>query len=76
MINAAQIREMVIAYLSGDLDRNDFLDGFALLSHNIHKCNDAEAVKFANLVETEIAAVCSGCISYDELRSTLKLLAG
>jgi hypothetical protein len=74
MINAAQIRKLADDYLSERISSRLFLEQFALLSHNIHKCDDADAVRLCNQIESQLAAFMSEIILEKEFQKNLATL--
>ena len=62
---------MILRFASGRLNAEEFRNQFALLSHNIHKCQDPEAVRLCNLVEARIAGIISDHVSSNEFRAGL-----
>jgi hypothetical protein len=71
MVDAAQVRDLILRFASGQLKAEEFRRQFALFSHNIHKCQDAEALRLCNLVEARIADVLSDHLSSNEFKSAL-----
>jgi hypothetical protein len=68
MVSAAQVNELVVQFGSGKIDSKQFLQQFALLSHNIHRCEDKEAVRLCNLLEARIGDVISGHLPLSDLQ--------
>jgi hypothetical protein len=71
MVSAAQVSELVVQFGSGKIDSKQFLQQFALMSHNIHRCKDQEAVRLCNLFESRIGDVISGHLPLADLQRTL-----
>jgi hypothetical protein len=71
MVSAAQVREVILKFASGQLDAESFRKQFSLLSHNIHKCQDEDAVRLCNAVEAQISEVLIHQSSIDEFKQAL-----
>jgi hypothetical protein len=70
MVNAKQIREIVLNYLSSGNAENFMLD-FSAVSYGIQKNGDPEAVALVNKIESKIADLHGGCISLDPFKKAL-----
>ena len=74
-MSAGQIREVISSYVSkGDADK--FLLDFSVLSYNIHKLGNPEAIRLANEIESKLADLRGGFISksifLESLRNLIK----
>jgi hypothetical protein len=74
MIDATQVRNVALDYLSGKLRSKRFLEQFALMSHNIHKCENADAIQLCNRIETLIALSITESLPDSEFRVELAKL--
>jgi hypothetical protein len=72
MLNASQVNDLLEKLGSGELNSREFLERFIVMSHNLHQCEDPEAVRLCRLIESRVARIAAGHLDMNELQKSFE----